>query len=200
MSNPDKSPAQGKSLLRMRHGPTDDKSALAKRLLDPAYIRSVLQKQPQKNAFNLKLQRALKVQQPKKPLVPRPQLHPRHPVPAARKGEASDVLDALMGIPAIKQGINTVQNKAAGKLKRDWKHLQNSGKAALITHTVLIAGGSLAGALASNSGRTELYNLLKDREIPMPVPGVPGLQIQLKTGKEHKAMLMFDIAEFLRSD
>ena len=62
-----------------------------------------------------------------------------------------------------------------------------------------MGGGSLAGVIASESGRKELYGLLKDREIPMPVPGVPGLKLQLKTGNEHKAMILFDVAEFIRS-
>jgi hypothetical protein len=33
----------------------------------------------------------------------------------------------------------------------------------------------------------------------MPIPGIPGLKLQLKTGNEHKAIIMFDVVEFLRS-
>ena len=57
----------------------------------------------------------------------------------------------------------------------------------------------MAGILASQPGRKGLYELLKDNETPIPIPGVPGLELQLKTGNEHRAVIMFDIAKFLRS-
>ncbi len=158
-----------------------------------------LNNQSEKNQFNPKLQQAPRVAQPKQPLVPRPQLHPRHPTPTARQGEASDVLDALMKIPAISRGIENVKRSVAEKVKRDWKHLSTGGKVALISQTVVMGGGFVASALGSKAGRKELYELLRNKEITMPVPGVSGLKLQLKAGNEHKALIMFDIAEFLRS-
>lgn len=200
MSNHDHtSPPRQNNLLRMRSNSPDDKVALAQRLLDPAYIRSILQKQSEKIRFNLQLQQALRASQPKQPLVPSLQLHPRHPTPTVRIGEASDLFDALIRVPAIMKGIENIKSRVTNEPKRDWKHLSTGSKAVVITQTVLMGGGLVAGILSSKSGRKELYELLRDREIPMPIPGVSGFKLQLKTGNEHKAMLMFDVAEFWRS-
>ena len=57
----------------------------------------------------------------------------------------------------------------------------------MITHVVVMGAGTLVGVLASKPGRKELYGLLRDREIPIPIPGVSGLTLQLKKGREHRA-------------
>ena len=200
MPEPGKTSPSGRSdLLRMRSDSPDDQVTLARKVLDPAYIRSVLQKQSEKNWFNLQLQQSLRITQSKQPLVPRLQLHPGQPIPAVRQGEASDVLKALTKIPAVASSIEKVKGNVTSVLKRDWKRLSTGGKAALITQTFVMGAGSLSAVLASKQDRKELYELLRDREIPLPVPGVPGLKLQLKTGKEHRGVVTFDIAEFLRS-
>ena len=213
----DASPPNSSNLMRMRFGSPDDQAALARRLVDAAYIRSVLRNQSEKNKLDQHVQSSLKggknqskprpqVPPPalkttpskQAPLVPRPQLHPRHPEPEVRPGEAGDVLDALMGVPTVARAVESVKNSAINKLKSEWNQRSGGGKATLITQTVVIGGGAIAGTLSSKPGRKKVYDLLRDREISLPVPGVAGLQLQLKTGNEHKAMLMFDLAEFLR--
>jgi hypothetical protein len=121
------------------------------------------------------------------------------PEPPLRPGEASDMLDALMGVPAVAGAVQSLKSIAADTLKRDWRHLSTGGKAAVITQTAVISGSAVAGALASESRRREAYKLLRDREIPIPLPRVPGFTLQLKTGKEDKVVLMFDVAKFLRA-
>ena len=195
----DSTPPKPSNLLRMRFDSSDDKAELAQRLLDPVYIRGVLRDSMQKQQLDLGIQHALQSGQGRRPLVPRPELHARSRETPVRPGEASDFLSALMGVPAISKAIDSIKASAVDKLKGDWRRLSAGGKAAVITQTVIMGAGSVAGILASQSGRKGLYELLKDNETPIPVPGVPGMELRLKTGNEQRAVVMFDIAKFLRS-
>ena len=196
-------PTQGNpptnSLLRMRPDQTEEKVALAKKLLDPNYILKTLRQSSEKSLLDRQLQQALKTIRPKSPLVPRPALHPRHPEPAVKPGSGGDLLEALMAVPTLKSGIDKLKAAVIAKPIQDWKRLSSGGKAAVISQTVLMGGGALTAVLSSKQDRQSLYNMLKDREIPIPVPGVPGLEVQLQTGKEHKAMLLFNLTKFWQS-
>lgn len=185
---------QGHSLMRMRSGATDDKASLAQRLLDPAYIRRAINSPSEKKYAERQLQRAIKQYQPKRSGTP----SQSKTATKVRAGEISDLLKALMAYPSVKAALARVKRLALEKLEGDWQRLSTAGKAALITQTVAMAGLSGSLLLPSKKGGQDLYNLLRDREIPIPVPGVEGLQIRLKTGKTHQAVIMFDLARFVR--
>ena len=196
---PDPQPSQDGSLLRMRGRSPEQTTTLANRLLDPAYIRRVLTEAAQKRRLERAIEDALKIPTPpKSPLVPRKELSPYEPVPKQRSGEFGDVVDALMGVPAVAQAVDRIKERASDEFKLNWRRLSTGGKAALITQSALIAGGTLTGVLASKSGRREAYNLIKDRQVSVPIPFVPGLKMQVKTGQEHRIDLMFDLTEFVR--
>lgn len=178
--------------------PKTDKAALARKLVDPKYIRQVLRNSEEKNRFNLRMQQLLQTTCTKPPLVPRKNLGTHQPVPPIRTGSASDVLDALMGIPVVANAVAKVKNTASNKLERDWRRLSTGSKAAVIIHTFVIGATAATAAMGTNSSRKELYDLIRDREIPIPIPGVDGLELQLKTGAEHRAVIMFDVAKLWR--
>ena len=185
----------GQSLLRMRFGSTYDKASLAQRLLDPAYIRRALGTPSEKKHAELLLQRAIKQYQPKRPGT---QSQSKTASKTVRAGDMSDLLKALLAYPSVKSALARLRRLVMGKLKGDWRRLSPAGKAALITQTVVMTGLSGSVLLSSKQGRRDLYNLLRDRESPIPVPGVDGLQITLKTGKTHQAVIMFDLTTLFR--
>ncbi len=137
---------------------------------------------------NMRLQQSL-VQAPAK----RTTLVPRGKGPSKpRRAEMSDLLKALMGVPAVKNAVDKTKKQAISKLSQGWKNLSPGGKALVISETVLIGGGVLAGILASNSSRGQALEFIQDKSIP--VPGIDGLNIQISpVGKEKKIMINFDL-------
>ena len=115
-----------------------------------------------------------------------------------RKADTSDLLKAIMKIPAIKNAIERTKGKAVGNLKRDWKNLSGGGKALLISEAVVIGSGVLAGVLANSDAKRSALEFIEGKTIP--VPGVDGLNLQIDpVGKEKRFMVNFDLMKFLRS-
>lgn len=198
MSNPhDPAVRAARDLLRMRPGSADP-ATVGQRILEPEFIRQVVQRVEARTQLDRSLRQSLQTAPPRVAAGPRTS-GPRPPAPprAVRAGEASDLLDALLKIPSVANALRALKTTATAKVGRDLGRLSPGAKAAVISQTALIGGGVLAGALASKPGRQQLYDLVQDRDIGLSVPGVPGLGVELKTGKEHRVMFTLDLAEFV---
>lgn len=144
--------------------------------------------------LNIRLQQALaSAPSQTKPLVPRG-AGPDKPRPA----ELSDLLKALMGVPAVKSTVDRAKSQALGQLKRDWNRLPTGGKAAVISQSVIIGGGALTGLMANKQSRQKALEFIQDKQIP--VPGLDGVSFQVSpVGQEKKFMIHLDIAALARS-
>jgi len=130
---------------------------------------------------------------PRKPLVPRSK-GPAKP----HAGSVGDLLSALMGVPVVKQSVDSVKNQVTAKLHRDWRKLPTGGKASVISVTTVITGGTLAGLFARKKSRQQVLELIQGKNIP--APGVAGLSIQISpSGRDKRFLLNLDLTVFLRS-
>lgn len=110
--------------------------------------------------------------QEKKPIVPAGK-GPKKP----RAGKPGDVLKAVTKIPAVDGAITKLKDDALGRAKRDWRKLSTGGKVTLVSSLVLVGGTALGSIMAHDRSRTAALGFIKDKDLP--VPGVPGLSIQL---------------------
>lgn len=112
------------------------------------------------------------------PTPPRPPLVPRGAGPATpRAGEVSDILQGVWRIPAVQGAAQRVSDRVTHQLSRDFRNLTPSERALGITFGVVITGTALAGVLANRDARQQAFDLIKDRNIP--VPGVEGLRFRI---------------------
>jgi hypothetical protein len=93
--------------------------------------------------------------------------------PTLRKGEASDVLRAVWQLPAVESTVNNMQKN----LLSQWNRFGTGGKASLITASVIISAGAVAGIASSEPSRVWVLGKLSGVEIP--VPKVDGLSFSL---------------------
>jgi len=82
------------------------------------------------------------------PLVPRGQ-GPEEP----QAGTAGDIFRAVIAIPAVELGISTIRTRAVSELSRNWRGLSTGERTLVISHSVVLAGGALAGILAHPESR-----------------------------------------------
>ena len=165
---------------------------VAKKLLDPNYLREIANQVSQTNEFALRMQAVewnTSRTKKKKPW-------PDKPVEKPRPGTVGDVAKALIEVPAIGAGLERMKQETVRKIDRQWERLSGAGKAAVvITTTVTIGGGIAAGVYSRTHSRKKAFDLVRDKNIDLPVPGVNGLSIQLRTGKEHKAIIKLDLSK-----
>ncbi|HWO73922.1 MAG TPA: hypothetical protein VNN21_10230, partial [Dehalococcoidia bacterium] len=112
------------------------------------------------------------------PLVPRGG-GPSRPRPA----EASDVLEAVLAIPAIDSAIERLRGMALERVTGFYRGLSTEGKAGVITSLAVVGAGSLAGVLATPAAREFALDQLNGRVLP--VPGLDGLAVELNTEGEN---------------
>jgi len=97
-----------------------------------------------------------------------------------RPGEISDVLSALWQVPAVQTQVNNVYGEARrqiGLLHRDWDSATTADRALMISMSGLVVGSSLSFLMISPASRQGIFNLLVNRDIP--IPGVDGLSFRL---------------------
>jgi hypothetical protein len=109
---------------------------------------------------------------PRKPLVPAG-AGPSTPKPA----ELGDLGKAVWGVPAVKQGVTRLGDSLTRDFRLGWGRAGAGEKAAIISTGVVIAGGSLAGALLNPDSRLQLLTFADGKNIP--IPGVDGLSFRL---------------------
>lgn len=105
--------------------------------------------------------------------VPSTQAIPSPENPTLRKGEASDVLKAVWKLPAVKSTVNRMQKD----LQSQWNGFGTGAKASLITASVVIVAGAVAGIASKEPARVWVLEKISGAEIP--VPKVNGLSFSI---------------------
>jgi len=93
--------------------------------------------------------------------------------PTLRKGEASDVLKAVWKLPVVESTMNRMQKN----LQSQWNGFGTGAKASLITASVIIGAGTVAGIASKEPARVWVLGKLSGVEIP--VPKVNGLSFSI---------------------
>jgi hypothetical protein len=96
----------------------------------------------------------------------------------ARAADVGDLMRALWAVPAFQQAATRVGDQVADPARRGWERSSAGDKAVMISSSALMAGGALAGVLSNQQARTATFNLLVNRDVP--VPGVDGLTVRLR--------------------
>jgi len=109
-----------------------------------------------------------------KPLVPRGR-GPARP----RRAEASDVLEAVMALPAVDSALTRLQTMARQRVSGFYQGLSKGEKAAAISTVAVVGAGALAGIAGNPDARSFALDQLNGRVLP--VPGVDGLGVELNT-------------------
>ena len=125
------------------------------------------------------------------PLVPRGK-GPSQPKAAS----SSDLLRAVVAIPAIDSAIANLRTRATEQVRRDWRSLGTGGQAAVVSSLAVIGGSTLAGAMTDPDARELALSQLNGRVIP--VPGLDGLGVELNTKGDNVMLgLHLDVGRFL---
>jgi hypothetical protein len=161
-------------------------------LLNPAFVRA--------SFLSLDLDSILGAPPP--PWLTAPQLPaPRQLVPAGpgpgtpQPASMGDLVRGIMKVPTVDSALTSLQEQTKERARRDWSSLSTGGKVGVISTSVAIGGGTLAGILARPEARQFTLDLLQNRSLPT---GVPGLDFQFNlTGPEHRIKFDLNIGQFL---
>jgi hypothetical protein len=143
------------------------------------------------------------------PGAPSPMAGPAAPAPALdpgprpgtelqgpRAGDGGDIWRAAMSDAIIGPAVTRLGDLATARARMDWANLRTGGQVAVVTTSVVLAGGALAGILANPAARDWALTTLNDKIIP--VPGVPGLGAQFNLGGDHIILgLHLDVGRLL---
>jgi Domain of unknown function (DUF4157) len=124
------------------------------------------------------------------PLVPRG-VGPDTPRPAG----AGDVLRGIMRVPAVDAALTNLQTAATDRLSREWRSLSTGEKVVVVSQSVLLGGGVLAGVVSNPEARTFVLGQLQNRSLPT---GIPGLNFQFNvTGPDQRLQLDLNVGALL---
>lgn len=113
-----------------------------------------------------------------------------------RAGTGGDVWKAVLAEPSLGPAITALGDQAAARARSQWDRLSTGGAVAVVTGSVVIAGGAVAGVLANRDARQWITATLNDKIIP--VPRVPGLGLQLNlSGNDVVVGLHLDVGTIL---
>ncbi len=143
----------------------------------------------------------------------------------ARPGELSDVMGALYKLPAVQRIVEQAHDEGFRQLRilrSEWQNAGTGDRVMMVTMTGIVVGGLVTTILANQPTRDLAFNMIKNKDIPIPgvtglsfkimdkgagvtVPlGVPGLSAQghynAPDGKaaDYGAVVTFDLVEFLK--
>lgn len=130
------------------------------------------------------------------PAQPAP-LVPRGAGPdTAHEASASDLMGAIMAVPAVDGAITNLKTQAGDRVQRDWGRLSTGERVLVITTGVTIAGTTLAGAMANPDSRNFVLQQISGHDLP--VPGIDGLSVQVNTQRDNMGvMFTFDVGKHL---
>ena len=94
-----------------------------------------------------------------------------------REASGSDIVRAVMAVPAVDTALTNLRTRALERVERDWGRLSTGEQIATIATTAIIGGGALAGVLSHPDTRQAAFDLLNGQTFP--VPGVEGLQFEV---------------------
>ena len=130
------------------------------------------------------------------PTAPRVAAGPSTP----RPGQIGDLLGAVWKLPAVQMASTRLLDEVQRQLRRGWNRSSRGERALVVTHTILLGGGVLAGVMTNDPARTGVLNFIDGRDIP--VPGVSGLSVQLRHDRsgprpDYGGMLKFDLGRYV---
>ena len=131
------------------------------------------------------------------PSVPEPEpLVPAGRGPATpRAASVGDVLGAVLAIPAVRTGVERLQEAAEQEVRRSWSRLSAGERALVITHGVLLGAGALTGIALSPEARQLALDQIQGRDIP--IPGMPVTFNFNLTGDDQRLMIGVNVGEIL---
>jgi len=121
------------------------------------------------------------------------------PLPAdPRPGQGGDIWQAIKLDPTLGPAIQSLQDQAADRARREWDTLSTGGKAAVVSSTVVLTGAAVTAVLSRRETREPVLSAL--RGTVFPVPKVPGLGVQLDFGGDSVVVgLHLDVGQLLPS-
>lgn len=108
-----------------------------------------------------------------RPLVPRGEF--KGPPRAA---EVGDLMKAIWAVPVVQDTTTRLLDQVSNRARREWRSASTGDQVLIVGSAATIAGGSLAGILSNNQARTAAFNVVVDKDIP--VPGVDGMSVRLR--------------------
>ncbi|OUL32591.1 DUF4157 domain-containing protein [Nostoc sp. 106C] len=100
-----------------------------------------------------------------------------------RTATAGDLLSAIMAVPGIDRAVTSLQTQASDRISQDWGRLRTGEQVAVVSTTVLIGAGALAGVLSDPNARQFALDKLNGKTIP--VPGLKWLRLEMNTGGDN---------------
>ncbi len=99
-------------------------------------------------------------------------------------------------MPAVDSALTRLKTDALGRVSRDWSRLSTGDRVLLVTTSVLIGGGALAGVASDPGSRRFVLDQLNGKDLP--VPGVGGLSVQFSTRADNLGvMFTYDLAPLI---
>jgi len=172
------------------------REALIRAIMDPAAREPAIRAALRENELNYRLFHDPRYQLSRG--IRPPSVPPPGSFDEVRPGTISDIVNATLAYPAVRRAVDQLREQAISQVRRNWDQLSGGDRAILITHTAVIGALGAASIASSDTTRQAAYNLIRDREINVPVPWMPGLSVQFTTGEEHRVGLTIDIAELLK--
>lgn len=121
---------------------------------------------------------------------------PRTELTGPRPGTVGDIWQAIKADPGIGPAVLELGDRAAARARQDWQALSGGGRVALVSTSLVIGGGAVAGVLSSPDARSWVATNLSGKVLP--VPFVPGLGIQLNLKADNVLLgLHLDVGQLL---
>ncbi len=119
----------------------------------------------------------------------------KEPEPS-RSATATDFMKAVLKVPEIDSGLTTLQTRVGDRITQDWQRLSTGEQTGVVSTTVLIGAGALAGVLSDPAARRLALDQLNGQMLP--VPGVNWLHLEINTGGDNLMLGMHvDIGRLL---
>jgi hypothetical protein len=179
-------PALMDRIGRLPEGERRDRSEqITRNLFDPANVEAVA--------------RSLHLDQPRTSLPPAPG-EPQPLVPAGegpstpQEGTVGDVVSAMMQVPMVQAVVGRLREQAADRLRRDWRQLSTGEAAAVVTASVALAGGLIAGPASNAGAREAVLARLDGKDIPI---GPVTVHIDRPDPNQFGVTLSVDLAQLI---
>jgi len=128
----------------------------------------------------------------RQPLVPAGR-GPNTPRPAA----VGDILQAVLRIPTVRDGIRRLQEQASTRVRHDWTRLSSGERALVVSQGIILGAGALTGIALSPDARQFALDQIQGRNIP-----IPGLPVTFRfnlTGENQNLMIGVNVGQLLPS-
>ena len=122
-----------------------------------------------------------------------------------RPGDFSDVAGAIYKLPPVQNLVERAHDEGLRQLRllrTEWNRASPGERTVMVTMTGIVVGSSVAIILANEPTRHAAFDLLRGRDIPVPLVDGLSFQIQIPTGPSHPdygVMIKLDVLELLRS-